>query len=74
MSESKTNYMSVMLCRGSYMCVHCMCVHIVSPDVDSCDMKTKIEGTKRMHYRIAGNFRWCKFSNKPPKYLENKFS
>ena len=27
-----------------------LCVHIVSPDVDSCDMKTKIEGTKRMHY------------------------
>ena len=23
------------------------------------------------NYRIAGNFRWCKFSNNRPKYLEN---
>ena len=50
MSESKQNYMSVMLCRGSYMCVHCMCVHIVSPDAIHEHVKTKIEGTKRMHY------------------------
>ena len=26
-----------------------------------------------MMYRIVGNFRWCKFLNNQPKYLENKF-
>ena len=32
------------------------------------------EGWTKTTYRIAENFRWCKFSNNRPKYLENKFS
>ena len=45
MSENETSY-TMQVSKS----LHCICVRTVSPDAIHEHVKTKIEGTKRMHY------------------------